>query len=103
MSRHRRLLAGIVAVLATAPAGFAAWGIRDTAVAKRCLDGELHPDGFDGAAIPTDACTITTTSDTTIRVGPDGPSLPMTLAAAGAALVFAVVRFRAIYRARHGA
>ncbi len=99
MESCRLAMVGIVAVLTAALLSVAGWGARDALVARRCLEGELHPEVFNGASITEDACVIGTASGPTVRVALDGPSFPTTLAAAGGAMILALVLLSVIYRA----
>lgn len=78
----------------------AGWGARDALVAKRCLDGQLHPEVFHGATITNDACVIATDSGPAVEVALNGPSFSVTLGSACAAVFFAVVAVGALHRAR---
>src|SRR5690606_16726481 len=82
--------------VAAACAGVALWGMHDLVIAKRCLDGALYRDRFNGAAITPDACVIATTTGSPIRVALNGPSFVGTLLATVGMVAAAVATFVAV-------
>ncbi len=100
MGSCRWAMVGIVAVLTAALLTVAGWGARDALVARRCLEGELYPEVFNGASITEDACVISTASGPAVRVALHGPSFPTMLAAAGVTMLCALVLFSLIFRAK---
>ncbi|KMS85701.1 hypothetical protein ACZ91_40865 [Streptomyces regensis] len=87
-------------LVAAACAGVALWGMHDLVIAKRCLDGALYRDRFNGAAITPDACVIATTTGSPIRVALNGPSFVGTLLATVGTVAAAVATFVAVRRVR---
>lgn len=97
---HRGATAIAAAAAAMLCVLVAGWGARDALVAKRCLDGQLHPEVFHGATITNDACVIATDSGPAVEVALNGPSFSVTLGSACAAAFFAVVAVGVLHRAR---
>lgn len=97
---RRRVVVVVLALVAAACAGVALWGMHDLVTAKRCLDGALYRDRFNGAAIVPDACVIATSTGSPIRVALNGPSFVGTLIATAGTFVAAIATFVAVRRTR---